>query len=120
MQDHLIPRTDSAYNYPLLIRNLLQCPVADNPDQEIVYRGQRRFTYRDLRNRILRLANALTRLGVKPGDTVAIMDWDSNRYLECFYAVPMLGAVLHTINVRLSPEQTAFTINHANDVALPK
>ena len=43
------------------------------------------------------------------------MDWDSHRYLECFFAVPMMGAVLHTVNVRISPEQMLYTINHAAD-----
>jgi len=113
-----IPRTPSAYNYQLLIKNLLLCPVVDNPDQEIVYRKSFRYTYRELRQRVQRLANALTALGVKPGDTVAVMDWDSHRYLECFFAVPMLGAVLHTINVRLSPEQILYTIDHAEDDVL--
>jgi len=61
------------------------------------------------------LANALKSLGVMAGDTVGIMDWDSHRYLECFYSVPMMGAILHTINVRLSPEQILYTINHATD-----
>ena len=46
------------------------------------------------------------------------MDWDSHRYLECFYAVPMIGAVLHTVNVRLSPEQLVYTIDHAEDDVL--
>jgi fatty-acyl-CoA synthase len=114
MSDSLIFRTPSAYNYPLLIKNLLFFPVIDEPDQEIVYRNQR-FTYRELRQRIARLANALTALGIKQGDTVAVMDWDSHRYLECFFAVPMIGAVLHTINVRLSPEQILYTIDHAED-----
>jgi fatty-acyl-CoA synthase len=114
MPDSLITRTPSAYDYPLLIKNLLFCPVVDAPDQEIVYRNHR-FTYRDLRQRVAQLANALTRLGIKRGDTVAVMDWDSHRYLECFFAVPMIGAVLHTINVRLSPEQILYTIDHAED-----
>jgi len=114
MSDALISRTPSAYEYPLLIKNLLFCPVVDAPDQEIVYRNHR-FTYRDLRQRVAQLANALTRLGIKRGDTVAVMDWDSHRYLECFFAVPMIGAVLHTINVRLSPEQILYTIDHAED-----
>lgn len=114
MSDTLIARTPSAYDYPLLIKNLLFCPVVDAPDQEIVYRDHR-FTYRELRQRVARLANALTTLGVKRGDTVAVMDWDSHRYLECFFAVPMIGAVLHTINVRLSPEQILYTIDHAED-----
>ncbi|MBK5274391.1 MAG: fatty acid--CoA ligase [Desulfuromonadales bacterium] len=115
MPESLISRTPSAYDYPLLIKNLLFCPVVDNPEQEIVYRGSFRYTYRALKERIQRLANALTDLGVKPGDTVAVMDWDSHRYLECFFAVPMIGAVLHTINVRLSPEQILYTIDHAED-----
>ena len=115
MNDLLIERTSSAYTYPLLIKNLLAYPVVNNPDQEIVYRDQLRFDYRALRERICRLANALTELGVKPGDTVAVMDWDSHRYLECFFAVPMIGAVLHTINVRLSPDQILYTIDHAED-----
>jgi fatty-acyl-CoA synthase len=50
---------------------------------------------------------------VRPGDTVAVMDWDSHRYLECYFAVPMMGAVLQTVNIRLSPEQILYTINHA-------
>ncbi|SJZ34944.1 fatty-acyl-CoA synthase [Trichlorobacter thiogenes] len=117
MPDALITRTPSAYDYPLLIKNLLFCPVVDAPQQEIVYRSHR-FTYRDLRQRVACLANALTSLGVKRGDTVAVMDWDSHRYLECFFAVPMIGAVLHTINVRLSPEQILYTIDHAEDDVL--
>jgi fatty-acyl-CoA synthase len=115
MPDQLIQRTMSAYAYPLLIKNLLKSPVVDDPQQEIVYRDQLRYSYAEFRQRICRLANALCELGVKPGDTVAVMDWDSHRYLECFYAVPMLGAVLHTVNIRLSPEQILYTIDHAED-----
>ncbi|MGW8194212.1 MAG: fatty acid--CoA ligase [Desulforhopalus sp.] len=115
MSDNIIQRTQSAYAYPLLIKNLFLAPVVDNPAQEIVYRDKRRFTYREFRKRVHRLASALASLGVKPGDTVAVMDWDSHRYLECFYAIPMLGAVLHTVNVRLSPEQIIYTIDHAED-----
>ena len=115
MSDNLIQRTASAYTYPLIIKNLLQAPVVDNPQQEIVYRDKFRFSYAEFRQRICRLANALTEIGVKAGDTVAVMDWDSHRYLECFYAVPMLGAVLHTVNIRLSPEQILYTIDHAED-----
>lgn len=118
MQDLNIPRTPSAYNYPLLIKNLLFCPVVNAPEQEIVYRDRFRYSYRQLHERIKRLANVLVSLGVKPGDTVAVMDWDSHRYLECFFAVPMIGAVLHTINVRLSPEQILYTIDHAEDDVL--
>jgi acyl-CoA synthetase (AMP-forming)/AMP-acid ligase II len=112
---NLIERAPSAYNYPLLVKHLLNSTPADAADQEIVYRDLRRFDYRTLRQRIGQLATGLVRLGVKPGTTVAVMDWDSHRYLECFFAVPMLGAVLHTVNVRLSPDQILYTMNHAGD-----
>ena len=115
MSNNLIQRTESAYTYPLLIKNLLQSPAVNDPQQEIIYRDQARFTYAEFRQRVCKLANTLTKLGVKAGDTVAMMDWDSHRYLECFYAVPMLGAVLHTVNIRLSPEQILYTIDHAED-----
>ena len=110
-----IERTPSAYGYPLLIKNLLDNPVRQFPDQEIVYGDFKRQSYQETRERIGRLASGLAGLGVRPGDTVAVMDWDSHRYLECFFAVPMLGAVLHTVNIRLSPEQILYTINHAED-----
>ncbi len=115
MSENLIPSTPTAYSYPLLIKQLFLAPVADNPEQEIVYRGTDRFTYREFRKRVHKLANVLTELGVKQGDTVAVMDWDSHRYLECFYAIPMIGAVLHTVNIKLSPEQIIYTIDHAED-----
>ena len=115
MAPRLIQPTPSAYSFPLLIKNLLDTPLIYSPDQEIVYRDQFRYTYKDFGERVKQLADMLTRQGVKPGDTVAIMEWDSHRYLECYFAVPMMGAVLHTINVRLSPEQLIYTINHAED-----
>jgi fatty-acyl-CoA synthase len=101
--------------YPLSIGTLLRQGVAICPGQEIVYADRTRLSYRDLDVRVARLACALSRLGIRAGDTVAVMDWDSHRYLECFFAIPMLGARLHMINVRLSPEQILYTINHAED-----
>ena len=115
MPAKLIEQTPAAYAYPLLIKHLLHGPLAHSPDQEIVYRDLVRYTYRDFARRLGRLANGLASIGVKPGDTVGVMDWDSHRYLECFFAVPMMGAILHTVNVRLSPEQILYTINHAED-----
>ncbi len=115
MTETTIMRTPSAHCHQLLIKNILDAPLHDNPGQEIVYGGNRRFTYRQFRRRINQLAGALTQLGVKPGDTVAVMDYDSNRYLECYFAVPMIGATLHTVNIRLPPEQIVYTINHAED-----
>jgi len=119
MSVSLIERTPSAYDYPLLIKHLLYTPLATAPEQEIVYRDISRYTYRTLHQRIGRLASGLAGLGVKPGDTVAVMDWDSHRYLECYFAIPMMGAVLEMINIRLSPEQILYTLNHAGaDVIL--
>jgi fatty-acyl-CoA synthase len=115
MSYRTIPKTPSAYAYPLLIKNIIEAPMAYAPDQEIVYRDKIRYNYRTLRSRIGQLANVLKSAGVQPGTTVAVMDWDSHRYLECFFAIPMMGAVLHTINIRLSPEQLVYTINHAED-----
>jgi fatty-acyl-CoA synthase len=119
MSASLIEHTPSAYDYPLLIKHLLHTPLAIAPEQEIVYRNISRYTYRTLRQRISRLASGLAGLGVRPGDTVAVMDWDSHRYLECYFAIPMMGAVLQTVNIRLSPEQMLYTLNHARaDVIL--
>jgi len=115
----IIASTPSAYAYPLLIKQLLHTPMATAPDQEITYQGKVRYSYRTLRERIGRLASGLAALGVESGQTVAVMDWDSHRYLECFFAVPMMGAVLQTVNVRLNAEQILYTLNHAKaDVLL--
>ncbi|NMT64519.1 fatty acid--CoA ligase [Marinobacter orientalis] len=114
-QTRILSPADNAYQYPLLIKQLLLSGPRYNPDQEIVYANRSKYTYTDLVDRIHRLANALTDAGVQAGDTVAVMDWDTPRYLECFFAIPMIGAILHTINVRLSPEQIVYTMNHAED-----
>ncbi|NMM04126.1 fatty acid--CoA ligase [Paraburkholderia sp. RP-4-7] len=113
MQEEFMGSTPSAYAYPLLIKHLLHTPLSQAPDQEIVYRGQQRYTYTTLSERIARLANGLRQLGTRHGTTVAVMDWDSHRYLECYFAVPMMGAVLQTVNVRLSQAEIAYTINHS-------
>jgi fatty-acyl-CoA synthase len=113
MIGRLIQVARTAYQYPLIVKQLWHTPLMQSPDQEIVYRDRQRFTYRQISERIGRLASALSKLGVQPGETVGVLDWDSNRFLEAFFAIPMMGAVLQTVNVRLSPEQIAYTINHA-------
>ncbi|WP_026229707.1 fatty acid--CoA ligase [Trinickia symbiotica] len=119
MCDEVNAPMPSSYMYPLLIKQLLRTPLVHAPNQEIVYQGRSRITYAQLEARIARLANGLRKLGVERGMTVAVMDWDSHRYLECYFAVPMMGAVLQTVNVRLSPAEIAYTINHAGaDVLL--
>jgi acyl-CoA synthetase (AMP-forming)/AMP-acid ligase II len=107
----IIPPTPSAYAYPLLIKHLLHAPMVRSPDQEIVYRDLRRHTYRTFRERIGRLASGLSQIGVDQGDVVAVLEWDSDRYHECYFAVPMMGAVLQTVNVSLPPDDIAYTIN---------
>jgi fatty-acyl-CoA synthase len=111
----LIERTQEAQEPPLLIHSILQAGLRKAPLQEIHYADISHYTYADLGKRVAQLANLLASAGVAPGKTVAVMDWDSHRYLEAFFAVPMMGAVLHTVNVRLSPEQILYTINHAED-----
>ena len=101
------------YNYPLIIKKLLNTPLIYSPDQEIVYDDKNRYTYRTLNERINRLASGLRKLGAAKGDVVAVFDYDSHRYLECFFGIPMMGAVLQTINWRLSGEQVLYTLNHA-------
>ncbi|WP_349918264.1 fatty acid--CoA ligase [Aeromonas veronii] len=115
VKTRIISPAQGAHAYPLLIKSLLLSGVRYYPEQEIVYADRLRYDYRTLNQRIHRLANLLTAAGVGPGDTVALLDWDSHRSLECFFAVPMIGAVLHTVNVRLSPAQIAYTMVHAED-----
>lgn len=115
MTTRVIKPTHSAYNYQLLIKHMLTTPLTYSPDQEIVYRDRSRYGYKTFGRRVGQLASMLRDQGVRPGDTVAVMEWDSHRYLECFFAVPMMGAVLHTINIRLTPDQLIYTINHAED-----
>jgi fatty-acyl-CoA synthase len=113
MSDNLIEFSPSAYQYPLLIKHLLHYPLAHSPEQEIVYRDLKRHTYRTFRERIGQLASGLSQIGVKRGDVVAVLDWDSHRYHECYFAVPMMGAVLQTVNLTLAPEQLVFALNDA-------
>ncbi|MBO3277787.1 fatty acid--CoA ligase [Pseudomonas schmalbachii] len=115
LQTRILPSAQNAYQYPLLIKSLLLSGSRYEKGREIVYRDQVRYTYATFNERVARLANVLSEAGVKAGDTVAVMDWDSHRYLECMFAIPMIGAVLHTINIRLSPEQILYTMNHAED-----
>ncbi len=114
----VIKKAPSAYSYPLLIKHLLHFPAIYTPEKEIVYRDKVRYRYDELLCRINRLASGLSAMGVKPGDVVAVLDWDSHRYLECYFAVPMLGAVLHTVNIRLAPSQMLYTMNHAEDTVV--
>ena len=109
---------NSFYNYPLLIKQLLISPLSSNPEQEIVDNENQKYDYKRLNTNIHTLANALREIGIKKGDTIGVMAWDTIRYLEFFFAIPMMGAILHTINIRLSEQQILYTINHADDDVL--
>ncbi len=114
-----LPSTMS--DQPLSIRAIFEHAVRAHPRKHIVSRdGGRivRFTYAAFAKRVARLANALGRLGIGPGDRVASFAWNGNRHLELYYAVPMIGAVLHTVNIRLFPDQIAFVLDHAEDKAV--
>ncbi|WP_432474664.1 fatty acid--CoA ligase [Amphritea sp. HPY] len=115
MQTKIIEPAENAYKYQLLIKSLLLSGKRYEPNQEIVYGDVIRYDYRTLYQRICKLANVLSNAGVKAGDTVAVMDWDSHRYLEAYFAVPMIGAVLHHVNIRLSTDQIGYTMDHAED-----
>ena len=105
--------TPSAYEFPLLIKQLLITPIARASQHQIVSINGLRYGYPELVRRIARLAQTLDRLQVSPGATVAVMDWDGHRYLEGYFAIPMSGRVLQTVNIRLSPEQILYTLDHA-------
>ena len=103
----------------LTITSILRRAAQFFPEKEIVSRlsdgSIHRTTYGDLYRRVARLMHALRALGVRPGDLVATFAWNSYRHLELYFAVPCLGAILHTLNIRLFPDQLAYIINHAED-----
>src|SRR5499426_3828704 len=108
-------------NMPLTMPVLMDRGAELMPDNEIVSKMRdkvHRYTYADLGRRARQLANALTKLGVKQGDRVATLAWNSYRHLEVYYAAPCMGAVLHTLNLRLSSEQLSYVINHAEDTVI--
>ena len=111
----LIKRTSSAHDPNLLIKSIFDQTLKFEPNHEIIYRDLFRMDYHTFNKRVCKLAHTLNNLGIKAGDVVAVIDYDSHRYLELYFAIPMIGAVLHTINYRLSPEQALYTINHAED-----
>lgn len=111
----ILSAAPSATNPVLMIGDLLEAGVRMAGNNQIVYRDQSRHDYERFRERVHQLAHTLTSQGVQAGDVVAVLDWDSHRYLECFFAIPMIGAVLHTVNVRLAPDQILYTMEHAED-----
>ncbi|MBI3394522.1 MAG: long-chain fatty acid--CoA ligase [Spirochaetia bacterium] len=109
-------------DYPLTIDRILMRAERNFPEQEIISRladgSTHTYTYGDFYWRTIRLMNALRGLGVKPGDRVATFAWNGFLHMELYFAVPALGAVLHTLNIRLFPEQLEYIVNHAEDSLL--
>lgn len=106
-------------NMPLLISSLIRHASDHHGDTEIVSRltegGIHRYTYADAHKRSRQLANALIKLGIKASDRVGTLAWNGFRHFETYFAASGMGAVLHTINPRLFPEQIAYIVNHADD-----
>jgi len=104
---------------PLLISSLIRHADRHHGGTEIVSRtvegGIQRYNYSEAHRRARKLANALTALGVRNGDRVGTLAWNGYRHLEAFYAISGMGAVMHTINPRLFPEQINYIVNHAED-----
>ncbi|MGV8892453.1 MAG: 3-(methylthio)propionyl-CoA ligase [Burkholderiaceae bacterium] len=113
------PLMGQMMSQPLLISNIIRHADRYYGKSEIVSRRVEgdihRYTYTDCHKRSRQLARALANLGVKMGDRVASIAWNGYRHLEAYYAVSGSGAVLHTINPRLFPEQIAYMVNHAED-----
>jgi len=104
----------AAPRYELTIDKILLQTLHRKSRQQIVY-GKTRYDWVEFYDRIRRLASGLERMGVRKGTTVAVVDVDTNRYLEAYYAIPMMGATLHTVNIRLPPEHIGYTMAHAQD-----
>lgn len=106
-------------DYPLLTHTILEHGALNHGEREMVTRGVegpvRRTTLADVRNRALRVAKALEREGVKLGDRIATMAWNSERHIETWFGIMGLGAVCHTLNPRLFADQLDYIINHAGD-----
>ncbi len=106
-------------SHPLLVSSLIEHAGVAHADAEIVSRtldgSLHRCTYADVRRRAKQVAGMMTALGVAPGECVGTLAWNGYRHLELFFGVSGMGAVLHTVNPRLFPEQLAYIINHADD-----
>jgi Acyl-CoA synthetases (AMP-forming)/AMP-acid ligases II len=100
--------------YELTVDKIFYSSVRNNPDQVICYRDTR-ITYREFRNKVYALARGLVKSGLQKGEKVAVLEWDDLNYLMLYYAVPLAGGVLHTVNIRYSPELIFYTMQHAGD-----
>lgn len=107
---------------PLILTDILKRAETYYAHKEIISRTSdtkvHRLTYGEWGKRARKLAHALTKLGMQRGDKIASFAWNQHRHLEAYFAIPCTGAVLHMVNIRLSPEHIAYIINHAEDKIL--
>ena len=105
--------------WPLLMHKIVDFAAIQFPDREVASRmvegPMHRTNYREIRERALQVAKRLERDGIKLGDRVATLAWNGYRHLEAWYGITGVGAIYHTVNPRLFPEQIAWIINHAED-----
>ena len=108
--------------FPLRVGNIIDHAARYHPRRDIISRDVEgpinRTNWNEIRNRALQLAKALHKLGVRKGDVIGVMAWNTSRHLEVVYGVPGVGAVNHTLNPRLFSEQLIYIINHAEDKVL--
>src|SRR3954451_40109 len=109
-------------DYPLTLSTIFRRAEAVFPRTEVVWRNAdksvQRYTYGDFAVRARRLARALAGMGVQSGDRVATLAWNHGPPLEAYFGIPLIGGVLHTLNLRLHPDELAYIINHAEDRAI--
>ena len=109
-------------HFPLTLGHLLERARTYFPATEVVSRGPEghlhRHTWGQVYQRTAQLAHALARLGVKPGDRVATLAWNHHRHLEAYFAAPMMGAIVHTLNLRLHPTEIGYIARHAEDTVV--
>jgi fatty-acyl-CoA synthase len=106
---------------PLTMAQMIERAEKYFPKKQVISRtasGIHRMTYKEIGERTRRLADSLKKLGVEKGDRVGTLAWNHHRHLEAYFAIPCTGAVLHTINIRLSPQHISYIINHAEDKVL--
>src|SRR5262245_40768670 len=118
----IAPLNDLMMDYPLTLTHFFERsrrlfakkPLATRVPGQPLFR----YTYADFAERTTRLAGALRDLGIRKGDRVATLAWNSHRHLEIYWAAPLSGAVLHTLNFRLSPQDLTYIVNHAGDAVI--
>src|SRR3954463_8200855 len=105
-------------DFPLTIGSILEYGIKVHGESHVhtwMGEGPRMATFREVGARAKMLARALEKLGIRPGDRVGTLCWNTQEHLEAYFAVSSMGAVVHTLNLRLFPDQLAYIINHGAD-----